>query len=271
MIFFIQRIDKNPGDFWSSPRHYFSFPRCALIDILDIDSLKKIPYGSKCIVGGGGLIKQIFAPSLHILKQKKCRIVFWGIGERLNQDLDNGWIAPIKKQAIHPEMFHHTLHLTSFRSLEPGIEWIPCASCNHPIFDKYNHTSSSSIKIFSHKKVPINNEQDFPLLINDPVSLDKCIKFISDAEILITNSYHGMYWSYLLGIPTICIPFSSGHYSFVEEVYYSKPDEIGNSIIHLQKMISTTNYDRRGLSDKRKMYHRIKSRNFYKKAINFLK
>ena len=194
MIYVIHRVDKNPGDFWSSPRHYFELPEYKLIDILDIRLLKKIPIGSKCIVGGGGLIKQIFAPSLNILFKKKCRIVFWGIGERMYQNVENKWLAEKQKKFISPHSFHPLLHLTGFRSLEPGIEWVPCASCNHPIFDLSKGREFESIKIFTHKKVLIDNPRGFSFLINEPVSIEAVIEYIASARILITNSYHGMYW-----------------------------------------------------------------------------
>ena len=270
MIFHIHRIDKNPGDLWSSPRHYFDFENYATIDILNKKKLSSIPPGSKCVVGGGGLIKNTFYASLDILFAKECHIAFWGIGERLNQNLKNGWISRKEKTNIKPSFFDTTLHLPSMRSLEPGIEWLPCASCNHPIFNNNFKTKPKGIKILQHKKVPIPNPNNFPLISNDPLTIEECIDFISSASILITNSYHAMYWAYLLSVPTICIPFSSGHYSFCDKMIYCKPGSLEKKIKLIYETDSDRSSDRADQSIERITAHRLKSNVFYSKTMSFL-
>ena len=224
MTYIIHRVDNNPGDLWSSPRHYFQFPQPKLIDIFDIKALEEIPQGANCILGGGGLIKQIFQPSFDILFRRKCKIVFWALGERWSQDLNKGWIDEKKKKLITPAAFNPFLHLVSMRSYEPGIEWLPCASCNHTIFDRQYPSvkNPDNIKILEHKKVNIENPEGYPKIKNDPSTIDEMVGFIAGASILITNSYHAMYWAYLLGVTTVCIPFSSTHYSFCDKMIYSK-------------------------------------------------
>ena len=270
MIFHIHRIDNNPGDLWSSPRHYFNFKNCVTIDILNKKKLNLIPPGSKCIVGGGGLIKKTFRASLEILFAKKCHIIFWGIGERLNQNLEDGWISRKEKTKVEPIFFNTTLHLPSMRSLEPGIEWLPCASCNHPIFNNKLKTKPKGVKILQHKKVPIPNPNNYPLVSNDPLTIEEFVDFISSASILITNSYHAMYWAYLLSVPTICIPFSSGHYSFCDKMTYCKPYSVKKKIDLIHDTHSLGSSDRADLSSERIKAHRLKSGIFYSKAMHFL-
>ena len=270
MRYFIHRIDKNPGDLWSSPRHYFKFDNFKSIDILDHVQLKTIPFGAQCIVGGGGLIKDTFMPSLKYLFSKKCKIVFWGIGERLNQDLANGWLSPKSKKCVNPNFFNPILHLSSMRSLEPGIEWIPCASCNHPIFDRDIKTSGNGIKILQHKRVSIPNPRKYPLILNDPLKIEEFIEFIASTSILITNSYHAMYWAYLMSVPTICIPFSSGHYSFCDNMIYSTPDLIEEKIEIIKNSDAINAKKQSDQSKYRIKMHRVKARSFYSKAISFL-
>lgn len=274
MLYFIHRVDKNPGDYWSSPRHYYNFPENQVLDILDIDKLHQIPVGSNCIIGGGGLIKQIFMPSLKILNEKKCKMVFWGIGERLTQNLKTGWISQAMKEHVRPELFNSTLHLASMRSLEPGVEWIPCSSCNHPIFDSgllpEREASLDNIKIFQHKKVKIPNNEGYKLAINDPLTLEESVSFIAGASLLITNSYHGMYWAYLLAVPTICIPFSSGHYSFNGKVTYCEPKKIIDTVIEVRDMIVNQGHNKNENSKRRILEHRLRSHSFYRKALRFV-
>ena len=61
----------------------------------------------------------------------------------------------------------------------------------------------------------------YPTITNDPVTIKEAIDFINNWNTIITNSYHGMYWSYLLGKEVICIPFSSGHYNFNGKIRYT--------------------------------------------------
>ena len=274
MFYFVHRVDKNPGDYWSSPRHYYNFPDNKTVDILDIDSLRQIPEGSNCIIGGGGLIKQIFLPSLDILNKKKCRMIYWGIGERLKQNLQTGYISQTMKTNVRPEFFNATRHLASMRSLEPGVEWIPCSSCNHPIFDSRLSSvsgESNNIKVFQHKKVEIPNSEGFELAINDPMTLEESVSFIKSASILITNSYHGMYWAYLLGVPTVCIPFSTGHYSFNGKINYCEPSNVIDTVIKLQKEIADQGHNKHKDSKERVINHRLRSQSFFYKAMRFAK
>ena len=272
MIYFIHRLDRNPGDFWSSPRHYFNFKSQRTVDIFDKSNLQAIPNGSKCIVGGGGLFKEIFTPYINILIKKKCQIVFWGLGERYEQNLDDGWIEEDNKTRVHIKSFNPNLHLVSTRSLEPGIEWIPCASCNHIIFDRIKHQRQNSpkIKILRHKRVPIPNKYGFEEATNDPLVLEDFIQFIIESSVLITNSYHASYWAYLLGVKTICVPFSSGHYRFPGEIIYAKPSEAGDVAAKLIKDVELNNNIIRQISQDRLLEHRSKSLSFYHRVIHFL-
>ena len=125
-------------------------------------------------------------------------MIFWGIGERLKQNLQTGCISQTMKTHVRPEFFNATRHLASMRSLEPGVEWIPCSSCNHPIFDsKLLSVSggSNNIKIFQHKKVQIPNSEGFELAINDPMTLEShfLAQIASSVQIV-----YSMYWAYLV-------------------------------------------------------------------------
>ena len=185
---------------------------------------------------------------------------------RLNQ-----WLVKSKIQkSISPNFFNPVLHLPSMRSLEPGIEWIPCASCNHPIFDKEIKIRRSGIKILQHKRVMIPNPKDYPLILNDPLKIEEFVEYIASASILITNSYHAMYWAYLMSVPTICVPFSSGHYSFCEQMIYSKPELIEQHIEAIMRPDTLNAQEQLEQSSQRIKIHRVKSRIFYSKAVSFL-
>ena len=151
-IYCIHRIDQNPGDYWSGPHHCFPIKQKKIIDILDKNSLIQIPNGSCCIIGGGGLIKQTFWESIRVLKTKECRIVWWGVGERLKQRLTGGVIKMEEKPTLQLKQFNPNRELASMRSLEPGIELNPCASCMNKTLDYRTRATKNRIGIFQHKK-----------------------------------------------------------------------------------------------------------------------
>jgi exopolysaccharide biosynthesis predicted pyruvyltransferase EpsI len=61
--------------------------------------------------------------------------------------------------------------------------------------------------VYEHKDFPI--PADFPKL-NNRAELEDVVQLLGGAEYVLTNSYHGLYWSVLLGRKVILYkPFSS--------------------------------------------------------------
>lgn len=89
--------------------------------------------------------------------------------------------------------------------LPPFAEHVPCTSCLHPVFDsERDRKITNKVVIYSHQSRPIgpNFNNIFPEEFNTgrkQLDFVKNIRFIASAEYVITNTYHGAYWSLLLG------------------------------------------------------------------------
>jgi len=98
----------------------------------------------------------------------------------------------------------------------PG-EYVPCVSCLHPIFDQKFDIKQEMGVVF-HKDILndskiIGKFKDYPTAANN-MPLDRLIGFIGKTEKIITNSYHVMYWSMLMGRKVAVVPNSSKFYDF---------------------------------------------------------
>ena len=47
------------------------------------------------------------------------------------------------------------------------------------------------------------------------------LKFLSNYEYIITNTYHGVYWSQLLNKKNICVPFKSSVLNFKHKPHFA--------------------------------------------------
>jgi hypothetical protein len=79
------------------------------------------------------------------------------------------------------------------------FDWVPCASCMHPAFDK-KYTVKNDVIFFEHKKQLIKDfgQDPIPRFINSGSNVEQTIELLGSANIILTNSYHGAYWGTLL-------------------------------------------------------------------------
>jgi hypothetical protein len=110
-----------------------------------------------------------------------------------------------------------------FQAQHPEWDWVPCASCMHPAFDK-KYPVKNDIIVFEHKKQLIKGN-DFgptpvPRFINSGSNMEQTIELLGSANTILTNSYHGAYWGTLLGKKVIVLgPWSSKFYSLKHKPY----------------------------------------------------
>lgn len=188
------RVDKNNvGDMYSTPCKYFDFNcKVTQLDILGKSTKQTAPM----IVGGGGML--IWKNKLSkIIRNKSHPIIFWGIGVNDHH----------KRRSVIPS-FVKDIDLYGIRDDIQGYHWVPCPSCMHSLFDiEYN--IKHDIIFYQHKNFQIGIDEQFPLMTNK-ASIGEVIPFLGSGNIVITNSYHGVYWSTLLGKKVLIVsPFSS--------------------------------------------------------------
>jgi hypothetical protein len=183
----IHRLSKgNVGDIESSPVHYF-FPE-AIRD--DIHGYRQGSIGrdSNLILGGGGLFRSGWHTHIEWLVENTRRAVVWGAG---TNETD------AERTIAYPSCIGK-FGLVGVRDYGQGFEWVPCPSCMSRCFDTVPRTVKHEAVIYEYKRVPIPLG-DLPRLTNYSAGLPKVLEFLASGETVITSSYHGMYWSLLLG------------------------------------------------------------------------
>ena len=217
---FVSNLNNNDcGDFWSMPKHYFN--DLNKHSIVSVDSLDNHINEKIAILGGGAslninLIKKLYSK----IDINKTTLICWGAGFNNFDLLTSGTfienIQEAKKVEKNP-LFNFELKGIRDYGLTFDYDWVPCTSCMHPLFLKYKKNNASrKIGIYFHydRKFIIKNVEDDDYLSNKGFDMEDKLSFLSKYEYIITNSYHGAYWSQLLGKKVICLPVKSSLFNF---------------------------------------------------------
>jgi hypothetical protein len=212
----------NIGDFYCGPHHYFEQLKGKQLDIFDYKRedktirdnwFEKITQNALIIGGGGLLNRDGFDKQMKLFEQlgeKGKKTVLWGVGHNSKSSRTYGKVS---KYNIETAKFG----LVGVRDYGMKNEWVPCVSCLHPIFDTRFEVTNEIGMIF-HKKT-LNNKsvlkkfEHFPSTSNDAV-FEEVVKFIGETDTVLTDSYHAMYWSLMLGKKVMVFPNSSKFYNF---------------------------------------------------------
>lgn len=219
----VHRIDEgNVGDFYCAPHLYFDKLKGKQLDIFDFKDpdrsvtnnwISKISQNA-LIIGGGGLLNRgSFEMQMQLfekLSQMGKKTVLWGVG---HNNKKRSFFENTKNYNINTKNFG----LVGVRDFDMQEKWVPCVSCMHPIFDqKFEETQDTGI-IFHKKTIKnknlLNKLQKYPSTSNT-TNLEDMISFIGKSQTIVTDSYHAMYWSILLGKKVIAVPNSSKFFSF---------------------------------------------------------
>ena len=200
----------NTGDKFGTPTKYFDFLKdVKTLDIteLPIDKFIKEIEGKIVIFGGGGFVAQDYFKDYMkaLLGAKTKMLIGWAIGHNVHGACDILYDEYKNSKAFD---------LLGVRDSTNYLEWVPCPSCMHSIFDK-EFEIKNKIVIYEHKNFPMRNlDINFPKMKNGD-SFEEVIDFLGSAELVITNSYHGAYWAILLNRKVIVMqPFSTKFFGF---------------------------------------------------------
>ncbi|MTJ09046.1 MULTISPECIES: polysaccharide pyruvyl transferase family protein [unclassified Anabaena] len=238
MLLNIHRRDNNVGDIMSSPLRYFKFPKeTQAIDIMTVNNPEILK--NNIIIGGGGLIaRDFFTEKLnYIADNRKGKLISWGIGHNGYENVD--------RELKYPQ-YMDKFDLHGIRDYNQGFNYVPCVSCMSKLFDK-KYNVKHEFAIYKHGnsnwKLPMN-ELNFPVMENHQVnykptkinqlfnlfspddfqvSFSKIIKFLGEADTILTNTYHGMYWGILLNKKVLAFPFSTKFYTLKYKVPFCDP------------------------------------------------
>lgn len=232
----------NIGDFYCGPHHYFDELKGKHLDIFDYkrddknvrDNWSKQISNNALIIGGGGLLNLSgFEKQFQLFEEltnKGKKTIIWGSGHNNHNKSKFG-------KKINYNVDTSKFGLVGVREYGRKEEWVPCVSCLHPIFDN-NIESTQEIGVVFHQKTLRNKKiqskfSEFPSVSNKD-SFEDVVRFIKKTEIILTDSYHAMYWGILLNKKVMVFPNSTKFYEFKYQPVISTFDNFKNDLNKLQ-------------------------------------
>lgn len=246
MLLNYHRIDiRNAGDFWSAPVRYFRFSTPTESVGIWNEHGQGYPLEGNVIIGGGGLLGNLrFENQLcHICRKRKGKLVSWGVGHNKHD------VAPPKKRCLiqykgwkksarivkghlvslglirGPHLLKvefdtqqdlmKMFDLHGLRDYGCGYNWVPCASCMHPLLDVYRtRPIEHDVVVFYHSGYMRLQIDNLPSQGSLDTSLQRILEFLSSGETIVTSTYHGAYWGILLGRKVVVVPWSTKFVGF---------------------------------------------------------
>lgn len=207
----IHRIDKtNTGDMVSNCSEYYLFKDYKIIkhDIYS-PNFTVIKKNDPIILSGGGLLNCLenWNKNINKLLELSENVFGWGIGFNKHHNTHI-------KTKINLSKFK-LLGIRDYKqSYESNTRYVPCSSCNLPQL-KYEYKIKRNIGVIEHHHNKITLKVNYDK-INNNINIDNLIQFIGESNIIITNTYHALYFSSLLNKK--CILYNS----FSEKFNYTK-------------------------------------------------
>lgn len=159
---------------------------------------KKLPEPGKYDVAvfGGGLYPRTPILEAWVRKNKQMGdegtvTVGWGVGSNCGRFNDSAF--------------------TLFSQRENHDNWAPCPSCMMSKLDKYRKAKPAHEVVF-YQNDDLKLLKDMtskplgPTLGNNHPDIDEVLAFLASGDIVVTSSYHGMFWATMLGRKVGTVP-----------------------------------------------------------------
>jgi len=205
----------NVGETMVSPLDYFKFPipsEKLCVTAYDPDDIR----GQLIIHGGGGLIHNNGVMGyLEEICDLSPWLVSWGVGHNIHDS----------KKIEYPESFVKKFVLHGVRDFnQQTLPTVPCASCMSPLLH-HNYKAKQDVVVVGHDVEEVAGR--YPSLpFNKGATAKEAIEFMASAETVVTNSYHGAYWGYLLNRKVVVFdPMSTKFYGLPEGIVLSSKDK----------------------------------------------
>nr|WP_296070310.1 hypothetical protein [uncultured Actinoplanes sp.] len=212
---------RNVGDHWSAVGRHVRWVRDhgAMITLPEARALGEVGHrsplqGKLVIVGGGGLVGPgPFESAVEsIFPQLPAAVVFWGIGHNVlhgvGRDATTGWrnrLLMDGRTPLWPDYFS-AARLVGVRDHAAGMPWVPCASCLSPALDGLaEQAPTHDVALINHYEQPIDwsagRAEGLRVVraTNNTEDLMAVLRMIAAAPVVVSNSYHVLYWALLLG------------------------------------------------------------------------
>ncbi|MDQ2065781.1 polysaccharide pyruvyl transferase family protein [Xinfangfangia sp. CPCC 101601] len=208
LVFQHLRETRNIGDRWCSPFDYFNWPGAEARD------LRKAGAAYDIGIYGGGKIFGSLSKEAGVIRGQTTRHIAWGVSTVQTFPISFRYSAS-----------RRLCELIGSRDFgDKRYDFAPCVSCMSPLFDIVKPPEHDVVFYYHAGKTAgqgINIPSWMPSLSNNCSSLEEALAFIASGRTVVSNSYHGVYWSLLMGRRVICIPFSGKFSSYRYPPFYS--------------------------------------------------
>lgn len=195
-LHFIFCMDEtNTGDMACSPINYFK-DFWEDFHTTEYDIRKEIPIDSIkqndiIILGGGGMFNLSNAShtAINSLLKHSNKVIGWGL--RFN--------AHKQGEQVTTQLDLNLFNMLGIRDAnDHGYDHLPCVSCMSGLFDK-KYENKRNIGVVYHYCFPLRNPA-FSCYdkINNSMPLNEMLAFMASSNVIITNTWHAMYWATLL-------------------------------------------------------------------------
>ena len=199
--------NRNIGDRACVPLTYFrslATPRMRLMDVSLTDPLVSSLTDEIVVLGGGGLLLPwCWHKIIQPLLERRNKVIAWGIGHH-HDDVHVYKKVPRSDWRTSATAYQQNYPVESFWICglrddgQPG-DYVPCSSCMSPLFDR-KYAVIRDVVVYEHGALAPIAITGIPTISNvGEISLADVIGFLGSGRHVLTNSYHGMYWSILLG------------------------------------------------------------------------
>jgi len=189
------RNTRNLGDLACCPADGFSeFDDC---ERRDWNDTRDLPEGTPIVLGGGGMFMPGFPDRLEQLNGF-FRVAIWGAG--MNYQLDAFPPSECGRLSKALSKCHGPVGVRNPGfAMHHGFEHVPCASAMSGVFTHFlkYQGEAHGIRAYEHADKRFAGSR-YAAITNKGDSFQQAIQFISRATTIVTNSYHGAYWSCLL-------------------------------------------------------------------------
>ncbi|MFI2486546.1 hypothetical protein ACH47X_06520 [Promicromonospora kroppenstedtii] len=248
---------RNVGDHWSAVGRTVQWVErlgrtISLYEAASLQDLGKHSplQGKLVIVGGSGLVGPGRFESCveSIFRQRPAAVALWGIGHNFQQgvhlDPTTGWRRRVLKDGVTrlwPEWLAKA-DVVGVRDWDAGMPWVPCASCMLPAFDVLREREPErEFVVLNHYERGIDTSRplaagvEFEHITNNTEDIFDTLTRLASAKVVVSNSYHALYWAMLLGRGAVAVaPNSTRFHGFRWPVSYASQADWLGAVEHAQ-------------------------------------
>ncbi|MCB2014151.1 MAG: polysaccharide pyruvyl transferase family protein [Sphingobium sp.] len=257
-LFLFARNTSNIGDLHSTPFDYFTFRgESSVGDFWSAVNMGEDRFDN-IIVGGGAFSNNYVLKAMYYQRLRpKKNLILWGAGT------DMPGRPPMSRDFIDRCSLIGTRDFECASIDNEKVLFCPCASAMSRAFDIVRPPPVHPVICYLHHNRAYNRTDLFhgyPIMHNYGDFIES-LDFLASGEIVITDSYHGLYWATLLGKKVISL-IDSGKFAMFKWVpAYAKIESFRNNL----KYRSDINIYPEALSECREL-----NMAFYQKVISIL-